>query len=88
MSVAELPMNRKAIRPGRIITWTLLLIERARLYQQQGKFEEARNDLRKALDLATNNNETGRRTEILDMLGRLATQAAATAAPGSSATPG
>ena len=26
MSVAELPMNRKAIRPGRIITWTLLLI--------------------------------------------------------------
>jgi tetratricopeptide (TPR) repeat protein len=68
--------------------WTLLLIERARLYQQQGKIEEARNDLRKALDLATNNNETGRRTEILDMLGRLATQAAATAAPASSATPG
>jgi multiple sugar transport system permease protein len=26
MSVAELPMNRKAIRPGRIVTWTLLLI--------------------------------------------------------------
>jgi hypothetical protein len=64
------------------------LIERARLLQQQGKIEEARSDLRKALELANSHGETGRRNEILEMLGRLATQTAGTVAPASSATPG
>jgi tetratricopeptide (TPR) repeat protein len=70
------------------IYWSLPLIERARLLQQQGKIEEARSDLRKALELANGNGETGRRNEILEMLGRLATQAAGTPGPAGSATPG
>jgi tetratricopeptide (TPR) repeat protein len=48
--------------------WPELLIERAKLYMKQGKNEEARQDLREALDNAISQKDDKARTEALALL--------------------
>jgi len=51
--------------------WVEALVERAKLYRQLGKIDEARADLRAALDLTSSDKNNTRRDEILALLKQL-----------------
>jgi tetratricopeptide (TPR) repeat protein len=58
--------------------WVEIIVERAKLYRQLGKIDEARADLRSAFELVSSDADSKRRVEILDLLKELnaATQSA------------
>ena len=49
----------------------LIWVEQAKLYQQQGQIEDARQDLRKALDIAVNQGDDKAQAEIVALLKQL-----------------
>ncbi len=53
--------------------WSKIWIEQAKLYQQQGKIDDARQDLRTALDIAITDKDDKTRAEVIDLLKQLGT---------------
>lgn len=63
-------------------SWLTIWIEQAKLYQQQGQTENARQNLRRALDIAVNQNDDKAQADIFALLKQIPTPTSNSATPG------